>query len=221
MSYRIVSYYTEDTAYKDIMINYLMPSLVTHKIPNFLFVLKDKGTWKQNMLLQPSIIGLAMKTFPNDNIVWMDADTIIRKDPILFTKIPQRCDIGLYYMTYEDHYGEITKGVPSPMPEVSTSVIYFKNCPKTLALVEKWMKLCENEATNKRVTLSNIVNDTLSDDLSFFVLPREYAYLVEREDGSLPAVPLIDPIVVHFEASKYTKNNLYDAKPFLGGSNAS
>ena len=56
--------------------------------------------------------------------------------------------------------------------------------------------------TNKRTSknyrnhLADIVDERLNVDLSFFILPRSYAYLVEKEDHSLPAVLKIAPSVL-------------------------
>jgi hypothetical protein len=204
--------------YEDIALNYLLPSVTQFRIPHYLFVVEDMGTWAKNVSILPSIIWKAMKTFPNDNIVWMDIDTLIRYEPTLFNHIPGRCDVGLYYMKYEDHYAlGVPPGVSMPVPELSTSVMYFKNSERMLQLVEEWMKRSSKPGVNHRQQLAHLVNEQLNEDLSFFILPRSYAYLVEREDGSLPAVTMKDPVICHFGAGVYARENLYNAKPFLGG----
>lgn len=214
MGCRIVSYYTKDTIYETIMVNYLMASLVYHKLPNFLQSRKDMGSWKENVKLQPEVIWTAMMTFPNDNIIWMDADTVIRYYPYLFNEIPQRCDIGLYYMKHEDHFGGVPVGVEIPKPSLNTGIMYFHNTPKMLAFVEEWMNRTAKTGKDHRKVLEQLVDERVNDDLSFFLLPRAYAYLVEREDGSLPCVTMEDPIIAQFCASAQGKANLYYLKTF-------
>ncbi len=216
MSYRVVSYYTQQTIYENIIVNYLMPSLTFYKIPHFIFSIPDLKNWQYNASLQPKIILDAMKTFPNDNIIWMDADIIIRENPVLFNQIPSRCDIGLNYLMCEEHLGIKSIDGHKPIPMLSTSVIYFKNSPKMISFVEEWMVKSANIQANHRKTLSQLVDQHLIDSLSFFMLPRTYAYLAEREDGFLPAVILKEPIICHFGMSRYGKNNLYDATPLFG-----
>lgn len=219
MSFRVVSYFTRATIYETIMVNYLMPSLNLLNIPNAIYGLNDTKSWETNACFQPSIIWTAMKTWPNDKIVWMDSDVIIRHYPTLFEEIPGRCDIGLYYMKYEDNWQNIPAqmGIDTPRPELNTGVIWFNNTPKMLAFVEEWMDRCAAEGgTGHRKHLHQLVNDRLSDDLSFFLIPRAYAYVAQREDGKVPAVPMKDPFVMQFTASAFGKKDLYNVKPFLG-----
>lgn len=219
MSFRIVSYFTRNTIYQNIMINYLMPCLDILKIPNAIYAIEDTGSWETNACFQPSIIWRAMKTWPNDRIVWMDADVFVRGYPTLFEDIPSRCDIGLYYRQYQDHYGEIpaNMGIVTPKPELNTGVIWFNNTPKMVGFVEEWMDRCaKDEGKNHRLHLHELVNERLNDNLSFFLIPRGYAYIAEREDGKPPAVPLKDPLIVQFNASIFGKKDLYDNTQLMG-----
>lgn len=220
MAFRIVSYYTRGTIYENIMVNYLMPCLDLFLIPNAIYALEDTGSWETNACFQPSIIWRAMKTWPNDKIVWIDSDVIVRAYPSLFDEIPARCDLGLYYRKYEDHYGDVpaNMGITTPKPELNTGVIWFNNTPKMVQFVEEWMARCSKDGgKNHRLHLTELVDDRLCNDLSFFLLPRSYAYIGEREDGNIPAIPLKDPIIVQFTASSFGKKNLYDSEKFLEG----
>ena len=221
MSFRIVSYYTQNTIYEQIMINYLMPCLDIFSIPYFIYSRKDFGNWKKNVILQPEVIWMAMKTFPDCNIVWMDSDIMIRYYPELFNNIPERCDIGLYYRKYEDHWAlSVPPGVDMPIPELQTSVIYFKNSPKMLEFVEEWMNRVAKDHSNHRRILEQLVDERLCDNLSYFMIPRSYCYTVVREDGVLPAVVMNDPIIAHFEASVQGKRDLYHLENFKGEADA-
>lgn len=215
MNYRIVSYYTRKTIYETIMLNYLMPCLHYLKIPYSIFIVQDCGKWETNASFQPEMIWRAMKTFENENIVWMDADVIVQDVPLLFEQIPARCDIGVYYLKHEDHWGGVPPGVQMPKPLLNTGVIYFKNSPKMLAFVEEWMLRCSKaQGTSHRIHLAELIDDRINDDLSFFLLPRGYAYVAEREDGKMPAEPMKFPLVIQFQASVFGKKDLYDHRPF-------
>lgn len=215
MTFRVTSYSTYGTIYETIMENYLLPSLQKHGVAAAIMSRHDLGSWKYNVLLQPEVIWTAMKTFPNDNIVWMDSDSVCRYYPSLFEQIPERCDLGLYYMEFKDHYGGVPPGVDMPRPELNTGVIYIKNNQKMLAFIEEWMGKCAKQGVNHRKVLDQMVVDkVLNEDLSYFKLPRAYAYLAEREDGSLPAVQMSDPYIIQFCASAQGKADLYHLKTF-------
>lgn len=205
MSTRFVSYYTAGTLYEKVMWNYLGPCLETFDLPYHIFGINDLGSWKHNVLLQPSVILTAMKTFPNDNIVWMDSDTMIYHHPELFNRIPERCDIGVYYLNHTDHYGPQIK----TKAELLTGVIYFKNSPKMIEFVDEWLNRSAREDANHRFELAKLIDEKIVGDLNIFLLPRTYAYLATKEDGSLPAVELPDPIIVQHQASMQGKIDLY------------
>jgi hypothetical protein len=211
MQFRVVSYYSRSTIYESIMVNYLMPCLDLFQIPKAIYSVDDSGSWEVNATYQPVMIWRAMKTHPTEAILWMDSDIIIRGYPKLFEEIPSRCDIGLYYRQHEDHWGGVPPGVKMPRPELNTGVIWFNNNPKMLGFVEKWMERCaEQPKTSHRIHLADLVNEYVADELSFFLIPRGYAYIAQREDGQFPAVILNDAVVVQFTASMYGKKNLYD-----------
>ena len=219
MNFRIVSYYTQNTIYETVMINYLMPCLQLFGLKHTIFSVQDTGDWKKNSSFQPEMIWRALKTFENENIVWMDSDVIIRDYPVLFENIPERCDIGVNYLKHEDEWGGIPPGVDMPKPQLNTGVIYFHNSPKMLKFVEEWMdRSSKNLKKSHREHLAELIDDRLNDDLSFFLLPRGYAYVAEREDGNRPAVVLQDALIVQFKMSLLGKKDLYDNTPFQGGS---
>lgn len=215
MKFRVVSYFTIGTIYETIMQNYLRDSVERLGVNYCIFPRHDLGNWKYNVMLQPEVIWTALKTFPTENIVWMDADSVVRYYPSLFEEIPTRCDIAVYYMEHADHYGGVPPGVDMPRPELNTGVIYFKNSVKTLKLVEEWMAKSARTGANHRKELDKlIVSKVLEEDLSYFKLPRAYAYLAEREDGSLPCVQMKDPHIVQFCASAQGKEDLYHLRNF-------
>lgn len=215
MNFRVVSYYTYNTLYESIIINYLMPCLQQFHIPHFIPAIHNRGKWKDNVGFQPAAILQAMNTFTDEAIIWMDADTIIRNDPKLFVDIPDRCDIGVYYLKFEDHWGGVPPGVETPKPLLNTGIIYFKNSPKMLKFVKEWCKRSDNGGNHKD-HLQKMIDERINDDLSLFLIPREYSYIAEREDGLLPVSQLQDPIIVQFSPSRYAKIDLLDPRPFFG-----
>lgn len=210
MAFRIVSYCTEKTIYEKVMQNYLYPCLGVLGIPHFITTIADCGSWEVNASYQPHVIWMAMKTFENENIVWMDSDILINDYPFLFNDIPTRCDIGVYYLRYEDHWGIPAEGKETPKPVLKTSVLYFKNSPKMRDFVYEWMtRTAKEQKKSHRTHLAELIDDRLSDDLSFFLLPRSHAYEAIREDGQLPVAPMQYPVVMNFVASLQTRKNLY------------
>lgn len=72
MSVKIVSYFTKGTIYESIISNYLLPCLDYFQLPYVIYDMPDLKRWDFNVVLKSKIIHTAMKTFPNDNIIWMD-----------------------------------------------------------------------------------------------------------------------------------------------------
>lgn len=120
-------------------------------------------------------------------------------------------------MEYTDHWGGVPPGVEMPKPELSTAVMYFKNSPKMVSFIEEWMEECIKVNPNHKTSLEKLVNKYMIDNLSYFMLPRSYAYLAEREDDLPVAIPMKNPTIVHFGFGRFGKKDLYDGKPFDGG----
>jgi hypothetical protein len=218
MQFKVVSYFTRETIYETIMFNYLLPSLNTFTVPNSIYSIDDTKQWKTNAAYQPAIILKAMIQWPNEAIVWMDCDNIVRCFPRLFNEIPARCDIGIYYLQFEDHWGGTPPGVDVPRPQLNTGVIWFNNTPKMRQFVEEWLNRCQlDKKLDHREHLELLIDDYLMGDFSFFMIPRGYAYIAEREDGEPPAVGMSDPCVMQFMASVLGKKNLYKLPDNLKG----
>lgn len=208
-NFRVVSFYTYGTIYETIMMNYLLPCLDHLGMGYHIFGITDLKDWNDNANLQPGVILQAMRNFPNDNIVWLDSDTAIHRYPEMFERIPERCDIGLYYLKHEDHYGGVPPGVDMPKPELQSTVLFIKNTPKMQEFVAEWDERCKKKGTSRQLQLANLVDEKMVGDLSIFLLPRNYSYVLCREDGSRPAIELQSPVIVAGQASVQGKKDLY------------
>jgi hypothetical protein len=191
----IVSYFTANTVYEKIMMKYLLPSLEEFNVGHHIFALKNLGSWAENVRMQATIILMAMQCYPNRNIVWLDADTTIRHYPALAQLFPERTDIGTFWLEPDTHFGKL-----NPRTELTTGILYIKNTEKMKLFTQEWEKRTLESKKNHRIILADLIIEKQL-ELSNFFIPRAYAYVPDREDGSLPVVPLPDPVIVQHQLS--------------------
>ena len=205
---RFISSYTEGTIYKDIMDNYLRPSLEKFNLPHHIFSVKDLGHWAVNSRQRPLYIKQAMEMFPGENIVWIDADARILKNPDVLFHIPLSCHLGANYLLWEDHYGRITD---KDKVEILDGTSYFQNSPEMLKFMDEWIERSVYDGVNHRRVLGEMIDERIDDNLTMFIIPRSYCYVLTTPDGSEPVNPLKDPTIIHYNVSTKARKNLYDS----------
>ena len=121
MSFIITAFYTEDTPYEQ-EVQHLRSSLEALQLKHDIRPYKNRGEWVINAGIKPEHIYNIMLAYPTDNIVYVDADAVVRQYPTLFNDIEE--DIGVHYY----------KG-----KELLSGTIFFKNTPRVLKLLEDWI----------------------------------------------------------------------------------
>jgi hypothetical protein len=203
---RILSAFTVGTIYEKVMQDLLLPTILQYGIPYYIVPAKDHGEWAVNSRQRPLYIREAMEKFPGENFVWIDADAKILKYPELLFHIPENCDVGVHYMDWADHYGRSNdKG----KIEILDGTSYYKNSDKMKKFCDEWIERSVTAGKNHRHVLGTMIDERMDEDLNLFILPRDYCYVLNRPDGSQPAVPLTDPVIAHFQASRLGRHDLY------------
>ena len=116
---KFISYYTPN--YKE-QVDRLRNSLNELQLPYCIEDIPNLGSWDKNTHHKPEFI---LKHLMNsDAVVWTDADSVVRENPILFESLD--CDVAFHRF----------KG-----KELLSGTVYFKNSSKTIALILKWMEI--------------------------------------------------------------------------------
>ena len=83
MNYIIISGYTYNTIYEK-EIKDLESDLKRFNLPYKLYGYTDRGEWTKNTMVKAELFQKAMNEFPNRDIIWLDADSVILHEPIFF-----------------------------------------------------------------------------------------------------------------------------------------
>jgi hypothetical protein len=200
---RFISSYTVNTIYEKIIKDSLIPSLEKFNLPYHIFAVDSLGSWKINSRQRPLRIKEAMLMYPGENIVWIDADARVLQNPEVLFHIPDSCHIGINYMKWSEHYGNTVEKI-----ELLDGTSYYKNSEEMLKFCDEWIERAVNQNRNHRRVLDQMINEKINENLNIVLIPREYCYIVTQPNGSEPAVPISNPVIAHFQASRQARENL-------------
>jgi hypothetical protein len=85
--------------------------------------LEDRGSWDANTKRKAEFILAMLEAHPGRNLVWVDADAVIRQYPARFDNL--KADIAGHYRSGK---------------ELLSGTIFFRNVPRVHALVKLWIK---------------------------------------------------------------------------------
>lgn len=177
--YIIVSYYTKNTPYEDI-VQCLINSIVRCNIKYDIIGIDNLGSWYKNTQYKARFL-LDMLSKHTENIVWIDADGVIKQYPILFQQIEG--DIGVYY---------------NPK-ELLSGTLYLANNEKVRELVQRWITgIIKSDANclDQRI-LQLVLDEAIDLNLDICRLPIAYCQIFDKHKGK--------PIIEHFQASRKFK----------------
>lgn len=183
---RVISYYTENTPYKQEAEN-LINSLLPYGIHYSVYPIKNKGDWVLNCGEKPSIIYRALEHLKED-VLFLDADAIVcREIPELNYDVPGICWSG-----------------PEPI-RVASGTIFFPYNEASQNLLEDWIKEQE-KYPNKydQINLQSVLSRH-----KYINLSHEWVYINEKFTP-LNGQP---PIIKHTQASRRFKRKVANVVP--------
>lgn len=123
-SFIVCCFYTD--SYRGHALN-LKQSLDKFNLNYYFKEVEDAGYWEANTRIKPHFILECLKKFPNKNVLYLDADAIVKKPLDYFNRIT--ADVAFYK----------TKGIPGMSHDYLASTMFFSNTDNTIALVEQWI----------------------------------------------------------------------------------
>lgn len=186
--YIIVSFYTKNTPYEIEVLN-LKNSCEKFNLVYDIEGIDSLGSWRKNNNYKPRHI---YKKWLEHKIpiVWIDADGIVKGDPILFNEITD--DFAIHVAKYN--------GVNT----FNASVIYFNQTEVAETYLKKWIEISEADLTESEQThLQNLWNEmTNTYGLKTRWLPQNYNRIFDWWGE----IETIDPIVIEqYQASRRFK----------------
>ena len=179
-----VNFYTGDNGYRKYS-DKLIKSLKKFNLPYYIIEINSNGhKWTRICQQKPYILLEVMNKYPNKNVVWIDADAIIEKEPELFKNINK--SLGVHY----------TGG-----NEFNSAVLFFKNNDISRNIIDDWIR--ENNKNNNswdQVTLGKVVKNKYKNQE--YKLPKEYCSIFDRKDYQN-----IDRVISQWQASRKLKFN--------------
>jgi hypothetical protein len=171
----LVSYYT-DTMYAQYAAR-LAESAEYHGISYDIAPVPDRGSWLENNLFKPGFLLMAAKTYKDRTILWVDADAIVKADPI-------ECrgtdfDVAAYFAS---------PGKPW------AGTVAFQQTEKAYAALNRWVDFC---AENRPAMDQDVLGAALCKSTAGRVkhLPPAYCW-VERQHRRCHGG--VTPVIEHF-----------------------
>lgn len=204
-SWMVVSFYTKGTGYED-EVKKLEASLRKFNIPYHLFPCDPVGTWRGNLNHKSAIIRKAFDMFPNTDIVFIDSDGVVCKDPVEFTKLSRghRYDVAAHF----HQYSTSVKG-----GSLLSGTLWFANNQVSRTLVERWHSIGLENPTVRHQHCLNIAIHELGKEgveVRVFKLPREYTQIFDYKGAKHG-----DAVIEHFQASRRLRKQVGQGGPLM------
>ena len=204
--WQVVSFYTTGTGYEQ-EVKKLEASLVEHNLPYHLFACAPKGSWRENLNHKSDIILKSFDMFPDKDIVFIDADGIVRKHPVLFDELSEKRahDVAAHFHPYRTgaQGGSLLSGT-----------LWFQNSDTGRRLVRAWHRIgVEHPDVRHQHCLRLALHEfnTGGIHIRLYKLPSEYTLIFDYYRGANRP----DPVIEHFQASRRLRKEVGRGVPLL------
>lgn len=168
----ICCFYTD--SYKDHAL-LLKDSLDTFGLEYYFKQVDDEGYWEANTRIKPHFILECLQKFPSKNVLYLDADALVKKPLDYFNDIT--ADVAFYK----------TKGMPGMSHDYLASTMFFNNTAATLILVKQWIaEQVDGKRTQVDQDSLDAAMEKLADNLSVEALNPGYIKIFDKDyDGEI------------------------------------
>ncbi|MBD7948632.1 MULTISPECIES: hypothetical protein [Psychrobacter] len=171
-SFIVCCFYTD--SYRSHALN-LKQSLDEFNLNYYFKEVEDAGYWEANTRIKPHFILECLKKFPNKNILYLDADALVKKPLGYFNTIT--ADVAFYE----------TKGLPGMSHDYLASTMFFSNTANTMVLVEQWItEQVDGKQTQVDQDSLDVAMEKLGDTLTVEALNPGYIKIFDKDyDGDI------------------------------------
>jgi len=164
----IISGYTLNTDYEQ-EVKDLENDLKRFNLPYKLYGYASRGDWTKNTMVKAELVKKALKEYPGEDIIWLDADAVILREPTFFHDLKNKeFDICCYYLKTRYNPNELLSGT-----------IVFRNNEIVKSLVNDWVN--DNSQVNwDQKILQKYVDGKYASKLKKLNLPEEYIKIRPR-----------------------------------------
>ncbi|WP_201526077.1 putative nucleotide-diphospho-sugar transferase [Psychrobacter frigidicola] len=171
-SFIVCCFYTD--SYRNQALS-LKQSLDDFNLNYYFKEVEDAGYWEANTRIKPHFILECLQQFPDKNILYLDADALVKKPLDYFNHIT--ADVAFYK----------TKGMAEMSHDYLASTMFFKNTVNTVNLVNQWIT---EQVNGKRIQVDqdslDAAMDKLSDTLTVEPLNPGYIKIFDKDyDGDV------------------------------------
>lgn len=162
----------------------LKASLEAFRINHHLKLLPRRSTWEATTRLKAGFVADCLRQFPNHDVLYLDADAVVRQSPDFFETVSG--DVGILFTPVR------RKGRPSLT--IASGTLYVRNTPGGRKFADKW------SAREHHVGPLGMDEEMIYsafeelEGVSFTALPRSYSKIFDS-DGPVP-------VIEHFQASR-------------------
>lgn len=187
MSFIVVSYYTAGTGYEQVA-KALKTSLVDLGIEHDIEPIESLGSWQANTQHKPAFLKKMLKRHWPKAVVWVDADAVVRRAPVLFGEI--EADLGVCFRREQ---------------ELLSGTLYFENNLASMQILNDWIvENLENPDLWDQVNLAAVVSRREeTSGLRVFRLPYAYCRIFDAPDMGVG-----EAVIEHFQASRRFKEEV-------------
>jgi hypothetical protein len=184
MSYRVVTFATNKSLY--VKEAEEMVASLPEGVKSQVFHYDDLGDWASNTQLKPHCLWEACCMFPEDNIVWLDADARVEGPIPLFDDLEDmEVDIAHGYLSY--------KGVS----ETLSGTIWLRNQPHVRGLLVEWQRALAGSKRHDQLGLADAIKKA-GHHIRSTHLPPEYCCIFDHPLHR----GLANKSVVHYQKSR-------------------
>ncbi|BBP46619.1 hypothetical protein THMIRHAS_19920 [Thiosulfatimonas sediminis] len=183
---KIIGFYTDDALYSE-HARLMKASLVRFGLEPYLEKV-SADEWQKIIAFKPEFIHRACQKFPNDKILYIDADAFVHADLRgFFADVKE--DIAVHYFQGK---------------ELASGTLFINNTPSARALVNEWvLRMRANPKLWDQKVLEEVVADwKQKGQVSIKELGPEFTYIYDLTPKRYGLDNLSKPLVEHLQASR-------------------
>jgi len=189
MGFVLVAYATKNSIYEK-SLALLIAAAEKLGVQSYFELISDKGGWEKNTEYKPYFVKDCMTKFPDCNIAYTDADSMIHAYPILFDSTQSQALIR-------------KQDFPWRKNEFLSGTFFLKNCEQCANAVNIWINkvaagktVRSKPETWEQFHLGRALSEAC---VNYEQLPHDYIYYdhIERVEGKVEK-----PVITHMQYSR-------------------